>query len=55
MKSYLGLVYLKKFAYTDTCQNSIPNKERITGVEPASLAWEANALPMCYIRKRLQR
>ena len=24
--------------------------ERVTGVEPASTAWEAAALPMCYTR-----
>ena len=29
------------------------NKKRITGVGPASLAWEARVLPMYYIREPL--
>ena len=29
--------------------------ERITGIEPASSAWEADVLPMNYIRKNIHR
>lgn len=28
----------------------VTNRERETGIEPASLAWEASALPLCYSR-----
>lgn len=27
-------------------------KERETGIEPASLGWKPSALPLCYSRKR---
>ncbi len=36
-----------KFHFVETCRLL----ERITGIEPASSAWEADVLPMNYIRK----
>ena len=27
--------------------------ERVTGIEPASSAWKAEALPLCYTRSKI--
>ena len=33
-------------------QNGVKGMERVKGIEPSSLAWEAKALPLSYTRDR---
>jgi hypothetical protein len=50
-KGFIKKVFFSKKDNKKTCWHCQQVKKRMTGIEPASKAWEAFILPMNYIRK----